>query len=412
MPNMLKAEDVQKFVEDAVKASTAELIKSLREKQTNNAPGNPAADPGLLPESRAKAAWDRAAKSDPSGAVGMGFVRYAKAIALGKLTHQSPAEAAKQLGHDDVAKALASSVTAAGGALVAEDYGSEFIEMLRPATVVRRSGVSTVPMPNGNMNLGRQNGSGQANYVGENVNAPISQQSFDQVNLIAKKLVAITPISNDLIRDASFSADAIVRRDLTIVSALREDLAFLSGDGTANTPTGLLSRVAAGNQFAAAQAGAKATVDEVLTVLAELITRVEESNIPMTRPVFYMHPRVRNFLTTLKDVAGTFYFRGELNQAQPTLLGFPVFSTTQIPRNLGVGTNESRIYFGEAPEAIIGENMAIEVEAFPGGAYFDGTAVVSGISQDQTVIRVTQRHDFALRHTTSFAIATGVKWGS
>src|SRR5260221_6908252 len=51
----------------------------------------------------------------------------------------------------------------------------------------------------------------------------------------------MVPVSNDMMRYADPAADAFVRDDLVKVIALREDKAFLFGDGTADSPRGYLS---------------------------------------------------------------------------------------------------------------------------------------------------------------------------
>ena len=61
-------------------------------------------------------------------------------------------------------------------------------------------------------------------------------------------------------------------------------------------------------------------------------------------------------------------------------------------------------------EAIIGENTAIEIDVFREAAYHDGSSVQSAVSLDQTVIRLIERHDFALRHDVSGSVITTVKW--
>ncbi|KKL70473.1 hypothetical protein LCGC14_2104520, partial [marine sediment metagenome] len=84
----------------------------------------------------------------------------------------------------------------------------------------------------------------------------------------------------------------------------------------------------------------------------------------------------------------------------------------QIPNTLGGGSNESEIYFQEFTEAVIGEALGMMVEVFPGGAYNDGSQIISGISTDETVIRLITEHDFQLRHTNTGAIVTGVLYGA
>ena len=66
-----------------------------------------------------------------------------------------------------------------------------------------------------------------ANYVGENTNATPTEPTFGQVQLTARKLVALCPISNDLIRYSSPQADTLVRDDLVSGIATAEDAAFI-----------------------------------------------------------------------------------------------------------------------------------------------------------------------------------------
>ena len=51
------------------------------------------------------------------------------------------------------------------------------------------------------------------------------------MNLVARKLTAMVPVSNDLIRRSPIGVEEIVRDDLVQTIARREDLAFLRGDG-------------------------------------------------------------------------------------------------------------------------------------------------------------------------------------
>lgn len=392
-----------------VNARLEPIENALKQKATDNAGGIVRGAPGIVTGRKSSKHGEGADKLQGKG---IEFARFAKCVALGVIAHRSPQDIAKDFGFETVAKALAESTMQDGGALVPDEYSADFIEILRARAVVRASGPTTVPMNSGSLSMGRQNSAGTASYVGENQAAAPTQQQFGALQFSAKKLMALTPISNDLLRDAAFSADALVRNDLVKVTGLREDLAFLRGDGTVGTPKGIRNIAASGNVFAATQGGAKATLDEVLGDLSKMIRLVEESNVAMVSPVWYMTPRSKWFLKTLRDNVGNFYFREELSGPNPTLLGYPVYTTTQIPQNLGGGT-ESEVYFGEASEQIIAENTQLVVQAFPGGAYVDSNStVVSGISSDQTVIQVIERHDFNLRHTTSFSVLTTVKWGA
>ena len=138
-------------------------------------------------------------------------------------------------------RALVVSVGASGGFIVPPDYMNEIIELLRPKTVVRSSGPRVIPMPRGTMTLPSQTSAATATYQGETTAITASQQTVGQIIASYKKLTALVPVTNDMMRYADPAADAFVRDDLVKVIALREDLAFITGDGTANSPRGWLS---------------------------------------------------------------------------------------------------------------------------------------------------------------------------
>jgi len=144
-------------------------------------------------------------------------------------------------------KALGVSTGSGGGFIVPPDYANEIIELLRPKAVVRAASPRVIPMPRGTMTMPGQTSAATASYTGENKPISASQQAFGEIVAQAHKLTALVPISNDMMRYADPAVDAIVRDDLVKVNALREDLAFLIGEGTQGSPRGYLSFA---NQYA------------------------------------------------------------------------------------------------------------------------------------------------------------------
>jgi HK97 family phage major capsid protein len=369
---------------------------------------------------------------------GLDFVRFVKAHAVARTRGTDPARVAEAWGYKRVAEvieaglrggmshdaftpeqravAMTESVMADGGAIVPDEFSSEFIELLRPATVVRASGARVVPMNSGTLSMGRQNSAGTASYQGETENIAPSKLGVGQLAASAKKLTALTPISNDLIRDNAISAEALVRDDLIAVMARKEDITFIRALGTQYQPKGILYWTADTNKFDATQDGAVATVAEVTADLARLLQLVDESdvNVDLASAAgtvgWIMTPRSKWFLFGMVNEHGVPVFRDELRMGK--LWNHPVRTTTQIPNTLGSGSDESEVYFGIFDQAIIAENTNLIVDAFPGGAYHDGTSVVSGISADQTVIRTIARHDFLVRHNNCFAVLEAVRWGA
>ena len=338
---------------------------------------------------------------------GAQFARIVRALAAEKGNPRNAAQfASEQFGDEKVAKALASGVGSAGGFLVPEEFSTDIIELLRPASVVRSLSPTIVPMTRGNLTMPKLAGGSSATYIGENTNIGKTEPTFGQLVLNAKKLAALVPISNDLIRYSSPQADLVVRDDLVAAMALRSDLAFIRGDGAGNNPKGLRNWAPAGNVIAA---NATVNLANVTADLGKLVLALKNANVRMMRPGWVFTPRSEQYLMTVRDGNGNYAFRAEMLNG--TLWGFPYKTTTQVPDNLGVGTNESEVYLADFADAVIGDAMTIMLDVSSEAAYHDGANVVASFSLDQTVIRAIAQHDFGMRHDASVAILTGVTWG-
>lgn len=347
---------------------------------------------------------------------GIRMARWIRAVTLTRGDTDKAADIARnKWGDEQLAKSLVESTLEDGGALAPAEYVNEVIELLRAKTVVRSLGATSMPMNGSSLAIPYLSSGTSASYVGEVSNIPTSQPKFGMLQLAAKKLAALVPLSNDLLRDATASpqVDGLVRNDLVREMSLREDLAFLRDDGTQNTPMGIkywLENYKSSHTFDRTQAGSDSTLAEITADLMKAIRLVEEENVAMQSPGWAFTPRTKWHLMQIRDSNGNYVFKDEMEQG--TLLGFPFRTTTQIPENLG-GGDESEVYFGDFSGSVIAENTQLLIEPFPGGAYHDGSNVVSGISTDQTVVRAIARHDFGCRYRgNEFVVIEAIDWGA
>jgi HK97 family phage major capsid protein len=337
---------------------------------------------------------------------GQVVARFIRALAAAKGDPQRAAQwAQKQWGDDVVAKALAAGDAAAGGFLIPDTYSADIIELLRARAVVRSLSPLQVPMPMGTLTLPKITGGVTASYVGENKNLSTGQPTFGVLRLTYKKLAALVPVSNDLLRYNAYGVDAIVRDDLVSGIATREDIAFIRDDGSQNTPKGLRYWAPAANVI---NANGTINLANVSTDLAKLILQLMNANVRMLRPAWIFAPRTLMYLMTVRDANGNFAFREELLSGK--LWNFPYGTTTQIPINLGGGTDESEVYLVDMVDVVIGDATSIIIDASTEAAYHDGSNVVAAFSQDQTVVRAIVQHDIGMRHDASVAVLAQVKW--
>lgn len=344
--------------------------------------------------------------------VGLGLGQCLRAMAFGKLMGSGMAgsiEYAKKNAHPDVVrafeqqrdKAMSVGDATAGGFIVPPQYAAEIITLLRPASIVRSLGPVVLPMPTGTVRVSKVTEGTAASYIGENTNAPVTQVKFGQITLTFKKLAALVPISNDLIRYSSPGADGLVRDDLVRALAQRENQAFLRDPGTEFTPRGIRYWVDQGTNVLTS---AGTSLANMITDMGAMVLALQNANVPMTRGAWMMSPRNANSLRTIQNANGFFVFREEMMRG--ALWGFPYAVTTQMPGSGATG----EMYLADMADAVIGESQNMIIDTSMEAAYYDGANVQAAFSLDQTVMRAIAEHDFALRRTQSAVVMSGMSW--
>jgi HK97 family phage major capsid protein len=355
---------------------------------------------------------ERETYTDDPKLMGLGAARYIRALAFGKGDMNRAVFFAKKNWSDDlgerIQRDLAAGDFSAGGFMVPPEFANEIIEFLRARAIVRRAQPRVVPMTMGTLTLPKQSASASATYIGELKPIPSSEPGGGQIIMSAKKLAALVPVSNDLLRfTPGNSADIFVRDDLVKVMALREDQAFIRDNGTEFKPKGIRYWANAAN-ITGSNGTTSADIEEDFK---DLINGLEGNNVAMVRPVWFMHPRSKNHLVNLRDPNGNLIYP-EVRGAAPTLYSHPVFVSTNIPANLGVASNESEVYLVDMDEAIIADSSDLALSVDSSASFTSGGNLVSSFERDETLVRAIAHHDFALRHDVSAAIKTGVTWGA
>lgn len=303
-------------------------------------------------------------------------------------------------------KALSATVPSDGGYLVPEVYASEIIELLYPATVIYSLGARRLGMANGNMNIPKIKTGARAMFNGENRAIPKSAPKFGNLKLSAKKLTALIPMSNDLLRSTNFDNDVIVGQDITRQMALGVDYGALLGTGGEFQPLGIIKNPNVANLDVKTAGTAYASAEGVLTAAFPnyLVAAVLKNNVYADGLGFVFNTSVEQFFKSLRDNVGGFIFAEEMNK-NGTLVGYP-YRTTNL---LETAKGKTSIIFGNWNDLIIGEQGALEIETSREGSWTDDAGnLVSAFENDQTLIRAINNVDAGLRHDESFVVATGV----
>lgn len=337
---------------------------------------------------------------------GISMARFLRAMAAGKADPERAARwAAKTWGADDgMTKILEASEDSGGGVLVPTQQSSEVIELLRERAVFRSMNPTVVPMPTGSLQIPKITGGATATYIGESQNIVKTEQTTGMVNLSWKKLAAVVPISNDFLRFETYGADSMIRNDLVASMADREDIAFIRGNGTENTPKGLAHFCPAANKFSA---NGTVNIANITEDVMKAVLLLRNGHVRMIRPGWLWSPRTTLYLKSLRDSNSNFVFKAELDAG--TFFGFPYSDTTNIPDDLNSST-ESEVYLADFADVVLGESMNLMIDTSSEASYWDGSAYQSAYSKDLTLMRVIAEHDLGVRHAESLVMITAVKW--
>ena len=294
-------------------------------------------------------------------------------------------------------KTATASVPADGGFTVPIAFSPDYIEALYANTILEKLGVRKVPMPNGNLSIPKMTAKASAYWIGEAEKIPASQAQYGEVNLKAKKLAALTPISNDLLRFNAVGIDGWIADDLMRNAKVELDDAFLNGSGTAHTPLGLKN--VSGVQTWTPASGTALSLKTPTGMLAKL----KQANIPMDNVKWLLNPMGESWLEDLAFASGPFAFPS-LDEGK--LKGYEVIESATVGYDT-TGTPTADFWVGDWSQFLWGVGYDISVEMSREGTFSDGNGnQISAFQNDLTLVRLITEHDFNVRHAEAFVKAS------
>ena len=285
---------------------------------------------------------------------------------------------------------LISGASGDGGALVATNLLSgSFIEALRANMVVKQAGALFLSGLVGEVAIPAQNAVNSASWVAENAAVSEVNPTYRQVTMAPKTLGTFTDISRHLMHQSTPAIETIVRNDIIKSLSNEVDKKAIQGDGTSNTPTGILSTSGIGAVAIGTNGGA-GTWAKVVETWKEVAT----DNANTGALAFVTSPlQVSRFMAAAKVASSDSVM---IMNDQNKLMGYNVFTTTNSPDNLTKGTASgtcSALTFGNFNDLIIGEWGSLDISVDPYTNAAKGGTRIIGLYDV----------DVAVRHAESFA---------
>lgn len=363
---------------------------------------------------------------------GIAFARAAKCLALGHLEHRDSIQIAKSLFGDNeaivkatqmlVTKAAVPAATTAdatwAGALVGDETNvfADFVEYLRPMTILGRFGQAGVPalrrVPFRVPLVGQTSG-GDGYWVGEGQAKPLTKFDFERKTLEPLKVANIAVATMEVVRDSSPSADVIIRDQLAAALRERLDIDFInpakaavSGVSPASILNGVTGIVSSGTD-------ADAVREDVRAVFGAFITA---NNAP-TSGVWIMSATTALALSLMRNPLGQAEFAG-ISMMGGTFEGLPVIISEYVPTDSSGSivalVNASDIYLGDEGgiDLSMSTEASLQMDNAPDNPSTASTVMISLWQRNLVGFRAERAINWARRRESAVAYLTGVNWGA
>lgn len=358
------------------------------------------------------------------------FTRYVMALANAKGNTMQAVEIAKQW-HDttpEVETVLRAAVAAgtttdaawAGPLVEYQQMASEFIELLRPATVIGRiPGLRRVPF---NISMPRGTTGSSVGWVGEGNAKPVSALAFDTVTLRWAKAAGIVVLTDELVRFSNPSAEAVVRQDLVGAMAgfldeqfLDPAVAAVNNVSPASITNGVTPIPASGT-----------TADDLRADVKSLFSTYISANLSLASAVWIMSERMALAIAMLQNPLGQPEFPGLMANGG-TFMGLPVVTSESVATNVADPASPSTydagdlIILAKASEIMLADDggvaidvsreASLQMDSEPTNPTTASTVLVSLWQRNMVGVRAERWINWAKRRSGVVQYIVGANYG-
>lgn len=360
---------------------------------------------------------------------GLAVARYARYLGLAKGNIMLAEQMAKQNSREhpqvvEMVKAAVVAGTTTGSTwaqpLVPQEGGAfaDFLEYLRPRTIVGQFGSGSIPSLRRipfRVRLLEQTSGGAAYWTGEGAGKGLTKFDFDSRTLEPLKIAAISVITEELLADSSPSADAIIRDQLVAAARARLDTDFIdpakaasAGISPASITNGVTPITASGTTADALRADIKDVMAQFLAAL----------NAP-TSGVWIMDSITALGISLMRNALGTGPEFPGLTITGGTLEGLPAIVSDFVPRDSSGGSlilvNAQDIYFGDDGDFTVdfSREASLQMDSAPtmNSTTPTATSVVSMWQTNSVAFRVERRLNWMKRRASAVAWVDNTNYG-
>jgi HK97 family phage major capsid protein/HK97 family phage prohead protease len=363
----------------------------------------------------------------PNAPKGTAFTRYVLALARAQGNIMMAEQIAK--GNEqwmaetpEVAAILKTAVNAgtttdstwAGPLVNYQIMASEFVDLLRPLTIIGRiPGLRNVPFK---VKIPRQTGGSTVNWVGEGKVKPLTSLAFDTITMDFAKIAGIIPLSEELVRLSNPSAEALVRNDLAAAITQFMDNEFIDPTNAATDVSpasityGVTPTVATGTTAAALR-------DDIGTLMGGFL----QDNLQISSGVWIMSQTTALKISLMRNSLGTQEFPG-ISVNGGTFEGLPVVVSENVPYTGGSPTDGGIIVLANAGDILLADDgqvtidasreASLQMETAPDSPPTASTTLVSLWQHNMMAIKAERYINWQKRRSTAVAYISSAKYAA
>ena len=294
-------------------------------------------------------------------------------------------------------KSLNAGTPSEGGFTVPLAFSGEYIDALVANTLIDKLNIRRVPLVNGNLSIPRMDTTSAISWGGEETVGGITEPTFGEVNMHAKKLFAKTAMSNTLIRSSGVNIEGWVAEDLMRKARIALDDALLNGTGSQYQPLGLKNNPNIQTSGSSSTAFAVTTPNDMVALL-------EQANVRMENVHWLFNPIGESWIRNKAFSSGPFAWSEEMNRSG-TLRGYQFHSSSTVGYT-DTSTDYADFWLGDFAEMMFGISKDISIEVSREGTFTNNGNVISAFDRDLTLIRLIAEVDFACRQPKAFVHGT------
>jgi HK97 family phage major capsid protein/HK97 family phage prohead protease len=299
-----------------------------------------------------------------------------------------------------------------------QNFAGDFVEYLRPRTILGQFGTNGIPSLNRipfNVRIAGQTSGGQAYWVGEGAPKPLTAFDFNDTELRWNKIATIAVLTNELIRFSDPSAERLVRDGLAAAVIERADIDFVdpakaavANVSPASITNGIAGITSSGN-----------TADDIRADIAALWAPFIAARNAPRNAVYLMDSTTALALSMMLNPLGQTEFPG-VTMNGGTFMGVPVIVSDYLPVDSGGGMvillNASDIWLADDGQVTIDASREASLQMLDNptnnSATGTPTTMVSMFQTNSTAFLAERFINWQRRRASAVAWLDNVNWGS